>query len=147
MLILKNEKIMKKLIFILFCLLTSYSWALDKKDEGTYQVINTNGTPLNVYMRYYQKDSQWFMDGKLRDGGWQHICNAEDDCKLIDSSTEDMNQWKTLLPIAMQTKKFSCINNIAFAFCHTDGKSRQYWWIPLTNKSIEIAFSAKRINQ
>ena len=119
---------MKKLSFILFALLTTQAWALDSKDAGTYQMLNMQGKPTPVYMRYYQKGEQWVMDGKKKNEPWS------------------VQQWQKLLPDEFQNQSMECINNIAFAFCRTSSYSeaRKYWWIPIITE-VKAAISLKRI--
>ena len=137
---------MKKLSFILFALLTTQAWALDSKDAGTYQMLNMQGKPTPVYMRYYQKGEQWVMDGKKKNEPWSVVCDGTGDCRLQESSVRNVQQWQKLLPDAFQNQSMECINNIAFAFCRTSSYSeaRKYWWIPMMTE-VKAAISLKRI--
>ena len=87
---------MKKLSFILFALLTTQAWALDSKDAGTYQMLNMQGKPTPVYMRYYQKGEQWVMVWEIV-GYKSHLCAMCSNGKNCYQMSFKINLWNALI--------------------------------------------------
>lgn len=126
------------------CLLSTLSvpaYALDDQDAGEYVLLNQQEQPTPMQMRYIlQANGQWIMDGKQGNGDWQSVCRGDGQCRLQPASASEVAQWKTHLPSQWQAHSFSCIRNIAFAFCRVSHKDhanrRAYWWFSLLNNQI-----------
>lgn len=143
---------MKK--FLLFSSLLAIalpSYALDKSDAGEYVLLNLQQQPTPTQMRFYQRGTQWVMDGKHGDAAWQSICHGDGKCRLQAAKPSDVRAYQAMLPQKMRTNPLSCIQNVAFAFCRmndgTNDKRRLYWWFPLTPESARgHAFGLNRVH-
>lgn len=125
------------------------AYALDRQDVGDYVLLNQQERPTPSKMRFtLQENGQWVMDGKQGDGAWQPVCRGTGTCRLVAASANEVAQWKAVLPQHWQAHHFSCIRNVAFAFCRVTDKDnanrRAYWWFALINNQIH-ALPVKRI--
>lgn len=99
-------------VLMITALLCGNAWAggLDKNDASEYVLLNQNQQPTSTFQRYYLQENQWVIDGKLGNQAWKSVCNGQGECRLQDSSTKQMSQWKALLPQSLQAMPMACIN-------------------------------------
>ena len=116
-------------------------YALSRQDVGDYVLLDQQERPTPLKMRFIlQNNGQWVMQGKNGDGHWQSVCQGEGKCRLVTASPAEVMPWKAALPQHWHKHTFSCVYNIAFAFCRLTDKNdvnrHAYWWFALLNNQI-----------
>ena len=111
---------------------SSFAAGLDASDAGDYVQLDKDQKPTQMQMRYYQRGTQWVMDGKFGDGEWMPVCQGTGECRLQTSPARKVREWKAMLPAELQAMPMACIHNKAFAFCRmskpANPNMRLYWW-------------------
>ncbi|OAM32971.1 hypothetical protein A7P96_01915 [Eikenella sp. NML03-A-027] len=126
-------------IIVLWLALVGSTWAagLDASDAGEYVLLDKKQHPTQVQMRYYQRGTQWMMDGKNGNSPWAPVCQGSGECRLQTSSVQKVREWKALLPSELRVMPMVCIHNQAFAFCRMskpdNPNMRLYWWFAWRN--------------
>ncbi|WP_231865684.1 MULTISPECIES: hypothetical protein [unclassified Eikenella] len=110
---------------------------MDASDAGEYVLLDKNQHLTQVQMRYYQRGTQWMMDGKNGNSPWAPVCQGSGECRLQTSSVQKVREWKALLPSELRVMPMVCIHNQAFAFCRmskpNNPSMRLYWWFAWRN--------------
>ncbi|OFK89202.1 MULTISPECIES: hypothetical protein [unclassified Eikenella] len=116
---------------------SAFAAGLDASDAGDYVQLDKDQKPTQMQMRYYQRGTQWVMDGKFGDGEWMPVCQGTGECRLQTSSEQKVREWKALLPTELRTMPMACIHNQTFAFCRMskpdNPNMRLYWWFAWQN--------------
>ena len=111
---------------------SAFAAGLDASDAGDYVQLDKDQKPTQMQMRYYQRGTQWVMDGKFGDGEWMPVCQGTGECRLQTSPERKVREWKAMLPAELQAMPMACIHNKAFAFCRMskpdNPNMRLYWW-------------------
>lgn len=105
------------------------------QDAGVYDVVKIeNNKPVGlsgIQMRIYQKDGNWFMDGKdgtLKDANknkWFAICTEGNKCEFKTSSKSDLKAIFPDLARIQKTDDVGCIQNDVQAICRLDSKTQK----------------------
>ena len=97
-------------IMVLWTALASSAFAagLDASDAGEYVLLDKNQHPTQLQMRYYQRGTQWVMDGKNGGSQWAPVCRGTGECRLQTSSEQKVREWKALLPAELRTMPMAC---------------------------------------
>ena len=63
---------------------SAFAAGLDASDAGEYVLLDKDQRPTQMQMRYYQRSTQWMMDGKNGNSPWSPVCQgtANAACKL-----------------------------------------------------------------
>jgi len=117
---------MKKLVvFFAVAILPLYSIAgeLPEGLVGTYAVLDKNRVPNGFYYRLSKVEGKWVMEGKRPTApGWENI-SCEVGCEYRQLSDAEA---RSLFPPDWQTNmEFSCIRNMAQAFCRYNAANDQ----------------------
>ena len=139
---------LKKILVFIFVMFATLSvQALDAGDQGDYVLLDRNGKPLAVQMRYRISNGQWIMDGKTGDEDWHPVCHGTGQCRLVEAGKEDTDNWQSLLPEESQNKQITCQKNIAFAFCRMGTlENSEYWWFAFDKQRRVVPIKLKRLN-
>lgn len=130
-------KIAKIMVLWLALAGSAFAAGLDASDAGEYVLLDKNQHPTQLQMRYYQRGTQWVMDGKNGGSQWAPVCRGTGECRLQTSSEQKVREWKALLPTELRTMPMACVHNQAFAFCRMskpdNPNMRLYWWFAWQN--------------
>jgi len=87
---------------------------LTSLDTGTYQVLDQQLKPIEMYYRLSLNAGKWMMEGRTPGKGWENIsCDAG--CEYRDSIAADVASY---FPMEWTARlNITCIQNIAQAFC------------------------------
>lgn len=105
-------------------------------DAGVYDVITIkDNKPVGlsgIQMRLYQKNGNWYMDGKddsIKDGPakgkWFPVCSADSKCEFKTSSKRQLNDIFPDLARIQKTDTVGCIQNDVQAICRLDSKVQE----------------------
>lgn len=116
---------------------SAFAAGLDASDAGDYVQLDKDQKPTQMQMRYYQRGTQWVMDGKNGGSQWAPVCRGTGECRLQTSSEQKVREWKSLLPAELRALPMACVHNQAFAFCRMskpdNPNMRLYWWFAWQN--------------
>lgn len=102
------------------------------QDAGVYEVVtikdNKPAALSGIQMRIYQKNGDWYMDGKdssvkgAAKGKWFSVCTDGNKCEFNTSSKKQLKAIFPDLARIQKTDDVGCIQNDVQAICRLDSK-------------------------